>query len=180
MDKLNKNDKVQIISNDITWKNKTGIVIKQSDDIFYDSDNRDITSVRVKVKLLDSDDDKYLVTQDFPRYALKLITDEQINKNQIAENLLYNLDEDYIYDYVYAETLDSIEPSWFFAQKIADVEDLTIDQVLKDARKYKYTIYRLSTNQKDSYIIAAPKCSKEMIYNDYIDYVIGDCGLKEI
>lgn len=88
--------------------------------------------------------------------------------------------EDYIKDYVYTETLDTIIPSWFFIDKIAAAENIKADKVLKDAQSLGYTIYRISASNFEKLAVAADKCSREMLIDDYADYLHGNMEVVKI
>lgn len=87
---------------------------------------------------------------------------------------------DYIKDYVYTETLDDMVASWFFIDKIAVAENIRSDKVYKDAKKFGYKIYKISAPHFDKLVVAASKCSKNTILDDYADYLQGNVEVEEI
>lgn len=293
MEKLKKNDKVKIINTSNIWKDKTAIVISQSDDEMFDENGLDITDVKVKV--IFSEDSSKTVIQEFPRYCLEIeskneslnefyndklnlaseedfkqyfvdkkckfngfdysklfkkVEDEDGNMTYSEEDLEYieyykelenidcritscalidsfdifetpknnfnsaywniefengdilpaicgddltlldvkleslceskNTKDDYIKDYVYTETLDDILPSWFFIDKIAAAENIKSDTIVTDAKLLGYKIYKISAPHFDKLAVAASKCSKDIILDDYADYLQGNVEVKEI
>lgn len=179
MKKLNKNDKVKIINTDSIWKDKIGTVINQDDDELFDESNLDITNVKVKVNLIDSENSNHLVIQNFPRYMLEIITDENCitnTKDELNENLNIN----YIKSYLYEETVNSYKPSYFSISKIALAEDLSEKQVLEDAKKFNYKVCKISNKKYDKVIILAPEYSIKSLYEYYNTYEDKYLDIKEI
>ena len=70
-------------------------------------------------------------------------------------------------------------PSWFFAKKIAEAENINQQTVLNVAKHYKYKIYRITAPLFDKLVIAADNCTEETIYNDYAEYLQGPAIIKE-
>lgn len=88
--------------------------------------------------------------------------------------------EDYIKEYVYADSMNGISPSWFFAEKIATTENIKKDKVVKDAKLLGYKVYRISAPHFDKLAIAASKCTVDVILDDYGDYLQGNVEVKEV
>lgn len=88
--------------------------------------------------------------------------------------------EDYVKDYVYTATLDDDIPSWFFADKIAAAENIKTEKVLKDAKTLGYNIYEITADHFSKKVIAAKKCLKDVVLDDYGDYLQGNVEVKDI
>lgn len=88
--------------------------------------------------------------------------------------------EDYIKDYVYSDTLDDQIPSWFFVDKIAAAENIKQAAIIKDAKLLGYKLYKISAPYFEKIIVAANKCLKSTIIDDYADYLQGDMEVLEI
>lgn len=174
---MNKNDKVEIINTGDIWEHKTGKVVAEGDELIT-VDGEDLTEVTVKVNFEGDDREEKYVMQIFPRKNLKL---QQENENLNEDLSIKNEDEDIIKPYVVFEDIDGNEvPSWIFVSRIAAAENVDEDAVLELAKKGNYKIFCLSCGLDDKDIIADKSITKEDIWNDYGDYVLGPATLYEV
>lgn len=104
-----------------------------------------------------------------------------LDLSSLNENLEDKKEEDYIRNYVYAETFNNEEvPSWFFVDKIANAENKTSKEIIKFAKEHKYKVYAIRSLNFNKKVIAAPKCTPQMVEDEYADYLLGESEVVEV
>lgn len=82
--------------------------------------------------------------------------------------------KDIIKQYLVVSDFDEeFKNSWYFASKIAEAENLDIDEVIKISKKFKYPVYKITTQIKTILIIASKDITADMIEDDYGRFLLG-------
>lgn len=88
--------------------------------------------------------------------------------------------EDIIKPYLIASDLDSEYESWFFVNRIAVAENIPEYIVIEIAKKFKYKVFLINTELRQSFIVASKKITKEDIILEYAQYLPGFISVEDI
>lgn len=110
-------------------------------------------------------------------YTLAEDVIKRIKRFYTTGKLLENLEvENYIEQYLYS---DKDDPSWFFVDKIAKLEDLNESKVIADAKQLGYKVYSVFNNNLSKQIILNKKCNIQKLYKYYSE-LFANIKIKEV
>lgn len=172
--KFNKKDKITIVNTNDIWEGKKGIILSGID-------GNEITEETVEYLVRVFFGDDKMITQEFSKDNLEL--DDENIREQILESKQEKeeKEKDFIRNYVYLEDIDdNIVQSWFFVEKLATAENISSDEVIDAAVRFKYKLFEVKLDSFKRIIVAAPKCKLETVEDEFADYVLGIPVVNEL